>query len=120
MKVLVVDDNRDAANSLSMLVELHGHQVRTAYDGEEALALAGAFHPDLVLLDLGMPVMDGYQVCRQIRERPWGLRVVVVAITGWGREEDRLNTRRAGFDQHMVKPVAPAAIRALLTGLAGR
>ena len=120
MKVLVVDDNDDAANSLSMLVELLGHEVRTAYDGAQALEMAGEFYPDLMLLDLGMPRMDGYEACRRVREQPWGLRMTVVAVTGWGREEDRLKTQRAGFDQHLVKPVAPAEIERMLSGLAQR
>lgn len=114
MKVLVVDDNQDAANSMSMLIEMLGHDVRTAYDGERALQAADGFHPDLVLLDLGMPVMDGYQACRRLREQPWGAAVKVVAVTGWGREEDRTRTRQAGFDGHLVKPVAPAVIMEML------
>lgn len=117
MKVLVVDDNHDAATSLSMLVELLGHQVRTAYDGVEAVDLAGEFHPDVVLLDLGMPRMDGYEACRRLRAEPWGANMSVVAVTGWGREDDRQKTHMAGFDQHLVKPVAPAVIANMLGGL---
>ncbi|MEO8654345.1 MAG: response regulator [Ramlibacter sp.] len=114
MKVLVVDDNGDAARSLSMLVELLGHEVRTGFDGLEALTIAGAFHPDAILLDLGMPVMDGYEACRLIRQQPWGRTVTVVAVTGWGREEDRLKSQRAGFDQHLVKPASPKLIAEIL------
>jgi CheY-like chemotaxis protein len=116
MKVLVVDDNHDAAMSLSMLVELLGHEVRTAYDGLEALGLAEAFRPEVVLLDLGMPEMDGYEACRRLREQPWGNPMAVVAVTGWGREDDRRRTQLAGFDQHLVKPVAPDVIASVLSG----
>jgi CheY-like chemotaxis protein len=118
MKVLVVDDNPDAATSLSMLVELLGYEVRTAYDGAEALQLAGEFYPDVVLLDLGMPRMDGYEACRRLRAQPWGARMAVVAVSGWGREDDRQRTRLAGFDQHLVKPVAPDVIATTLSSLA--
>jgi CheY-like chemotaxis protein len=117
MKVLVVDDNHDAATSLSMLVSLLGHDVRTGFDGVQALDLAGEFHPDLVLLDLGMPRMDGYEACRKLREQPWGAEAVVVAVTGWGRDDDRRKTQLAGFDQHLVKPVAPDAIVNILSRL---
>jgi CheY-like chemotaxis protein len=117
MKVLVVDDNHDAATSLSMLVSLLGHDVRTGFDGVQALDLAGEFHPDLVLLDLGMPRMDGYEACRKLREQPWGAEAVVVAVTGWGRDDDRRKTQLAGFDQHLVKPVAPDAMFNILSKL---
>jgi CheY-like chemotaxis protein len=118
MKVLVVDDNQDAATTLSMLVELLGHDVRTAHDGMEALDLAAAFVPDVVLLDLGMPRMDGYETCRRIRAQPWGANVRLVAVTGWGGEEDQSMTRLAGFDRHLVKPVPPALIIQTLDELA--
>lgn len=118
MKVLVVDDNQDAATSLGMLVELMGHEVRTAFDGVQALDLAGEFCPDVVLLDLGMPRMDGYEACRRLRAQPWGARMTVVAVTGWGREDDRHRTQLAGFDQHLVKPVAPDVIASTLSRLA--
>jgi CheY-like chemotaxis protein len=118
MKVLVVDDNHYAATSLSMLVAMLGHDVRTGFDGVQALDLAGEFHPDLVLLDLGMPRMDGYEACRRLREQPWGAEAVVVAVTGWGRDDDRRKTQLAGFDQHLVKPVAPDAIASILSRLA--
>jgi len=106
MKVLVVDDNRDAAMSLSMLVELLGYETQTAYDGQEALDVAEQFTPDVVLLDLGMPRMDGFEACRRMRERPWGSRVAVIAVTGWGQAEDQRRTEAAGFDRHLLKPVA--------------
>ena len=116
MKVLVVDDNQDAASSLSMLVELLGHEVKTAFDGVEALELASGFHPDVVLLDLGMPRMDGYEACRRLRAQPWSAGTTVFAITGWGREDDRRKTQQAGFDGHLVKPVAPDVIARTLGG----
>jgi CheY-like chemotaxis protein len=118
MKVLVVDDNRDAALSLSMLVSLLGYESRTAYDGEQALEIADHFVPDVVLLDLGMPKMDGFEACRRIRTRDWGARAAVIAITGWGQSEDQRKTRDAGFDRHLLKPVAADAIVELLGLLA--
>ena len=118
MRVLVVDDNCDAAISLSMLVELLGHEVRTAYDGVEAVAVAGEFQPTVVLLDLGMPKMDGYETCRRLRALPWGVDMAIVAVTGWGREDDRHKTQLAGFDHHLVKPVAPDVIERTLGDLA--
>ena len=82
----------------------------------EALDLASQFNPDVVLLDLGMPRMDGYEACRRLRAQPWGAKMTVVAVTGWGREDDRLKTEMAGFDRHLVKPVAPAVIATMLNG----
>jgi CheY-like chemotaxis protein len=118
MKVMVVDDNSDAATSLGMLVEMLGHDVRTAFGGEEALEVAGAFHPEVVLLDLGMPGLDGYEACRRMRVQPWGTKMTVVAVTGWGQPEARRKTALAGFDQPLVKPVAPALIARTLQELA--
>ncbi len=118
MKVMVVDDNRDSAISMSMIVEMLGHEVRTAFDGEEALVVAGAFHPALVLLDLGMPRMDGYEACRRMRLQPGGTDMTVVAVTAWGQAEVRRKTRLAGFDGHFVKPVAPDLIVRTLNELA--
>jgi CheY-like chemotaxis protein len=114
MKVLVVDDNHDAALSLAMLVEMLGHEVRVAYDGVEALEAAGEFHPELVLLDIGMPRMDGYETCRRLRAQPWGASARIIAVTGWGQENDRRLSQQAGFDEHLVKPVAPTVIGDLL------
>jgi PAS domain S-box-containing protein len=119
MRVLVVDDNRDAADSLAMLLRLKGHEVRVAYDGPAALAAVGAFGPDLVLLDLGMPGMDGYEVARRLRETPAFAGRAIAALTGWGQEADRRRTREAGFDHHLVKPVDPAELETLLGGLRG-
>ena len=105
-RILVADDNHDAAEALSLQLRLAGHEVRTAHDGVEALALAEAFEPDIVLLDLGMPKMDGYEVARRVRMRPGGRRMKLIALTGWGQQQDRDRTSAAGFDAHLVKPVA--------------
>jgi PAS domain S-box-containing protein len=113
-QVLVVDDNVDAADSLAMLLRLEGQDVRAAHDGRQALALAGEFRPELVFLDIGMPGMDGYEVCRRLRQQPGLEGALVVALTGWGQDEDRRRSRDAGFDLHFVKPVEPGALRQLL------
>jgi len=104
-RMLVVDDNRDAASSLAMLLELDGHSVLTAHDGPSALAAAEAHKPDVALLDIGLPLMEGDEVCRRIRQQPWGPGMILIALTGWGQAEDRSRTREAGFDGHLVKPV---------------
>ncbi len=113
LKILVVDDNRDAAESLSMLLELKGHEVRRAYDGENALQLAEDFRPHMVLLDLGMPKMNGYEACRRIRDHAWGAQMTLIAVTGWGQEDDRRKSTAAGFDGHLVKPVDPETLEEL-------
>ena len=114
-RVLIVDDNLDAAETLGMQVRtLGGNEVRTALSGEVALQTAPAFQPDIVLLDLGMPEMDGYEVARRIRQEPWGKDVMLVAVTGWGQEEHRQRTKEAGFDRHLTKPADPADIESLL------
>jgi signal transduction histidine kinase/CheY-like chemotaxis protein len=113
-RVLVTDDNRDAANSLAMLLKLGGHQVATAYDGIEAVEKAASYRPDVMLLDLGMPGKNGYDVCRSIRQEPWGKDIRIVALTGWGQEQDRQKTREAGFDEHLVKPVSATALNEVL------
>ncbi len=116
-RVLVVDDNVDAASSLAMVLKLMGNEVRTAHDGLEGVAAAREFRPDVILLDIGMPRLNGYEACRRIRQEPWGKNVVLVALTGWGQEEDKRKAQEAGFDRHMVKPVEPAALAKLLAGL---
>jgi CheY-like chemotaxis protein len=114
-RVLIVDDNVDAAETLGMQVRILGaNEVRTALSGEVALQTAPAFRPDIVLLDLGMPEMDGYEVARRIRQEPWGKDVMLVAVTGWGQEEHRQRTKEAGFDRHLTKPADPADIESLL------
>jgi PAS domain S-box-containing protein len=116
-RVLIVDDNRDAAVSLAAMLNFMGNVTQTAHDGVEALDLAETFRPDLVVLDIGMPRLSGYDTARQLRERPWGRDVVLVALTGWGQEEDRRRSRDAGFDSHLVKPIEPSAMERLLARL---
>jgi signal transduction histidine kinase len=113
-RILVTDDNRDAANSLAMLLKLGGHQVDTAYDGIEAIQKAETYRPEVILLDIGLPGKNGYEVCRSIRQEPWGKDIRIVAVTGWGQEQDRRNTRDAGFDHHLVKPVTAGALNEAL------
>jgi PAS domain S-box-containing protein len=113
-RVLVVDDNAIAADSLARLLNMvFGQQVRVAYDGMSALDIADAFRPEIVLLDLGMAAMDGYEVAMKLRERPDGARMRIIAVTGWAQEEDRRRTRELGFDRHLVKPVDTESLRAL-------
>jgi len=114
-RILVADDNRDAAEALSLQLQLAGHDVRTAHDGIEALTVAKTFDPEIVLLDLGMPKMDGYEVARQLRLQPRSRRVTLIALTGWGQQQDRDRTAEAGFDAHLVKPVAEAQLFRALT-----
>lgn len=114
-RVLVVDDNDDAAELLSVVVEMLGNEVRTAGDGQSALDAAEEFLPDVVLMDLGMPKMDGYEAARRMRQQPWGKSLTLVALTGWGQAEDRRRTREAGFDHHLVKPADANALQALLS-----
>ena len=103
------------ATSLATWLTMMGLESRVAADGIEALELARTHRPDAILLDLGMPGRDGYEVCREIRAQPWGASMLVIALTGWGREEDRRRTKEAGFDQHLVKPVDYAALMGLLS-----
>jgi PAS domain S-box-containing protein len=117
-RVLVVDDNADAAQSLALLLELDGHQVRVALDGPRALEAAQAEEPEVVLLDIGLPQMDGYEVARRLRARRGAGPAVLVALTGYGQEDDRRRSREAGFDYHLVKPVEPGALRELLAARA--
>jgi len=115
-KVLVVDDNQAAASTMAMAIEYMGHEVRVASDGREGIGVAESFLPEVILMDLGMPVMDGWEAARRIRSEAWGKDLMLVALTGWGQDEDRRRTREAGFDRHLVKPSHPAAIRELLQG----
>jgi PAS domain S-box-containing protein len=117
LRILVVDDNQDAASSSAMLLESMGNNVRVAYDGEGAVRLVGEFHPHVVLLDIGLPGMNGYEAACAIRKQPWGRTIVLVAVTGWGQEEDKRKANEVGFDHHMVKPVDPLALMKLLEGL---
>jgi CheY-like chemotaxis protein len=118
LRVLVVDDNDDAATSMALMLRLHGHEAATATDGAGALASAADGHFDVVLLDIGLPGMDGYEVARRIRGEDWGRDLKLVALTGWGQSEDRRRSREAGFDLHLVKPVPPDRLEQALAGLA--
>jgi len=120
LRVLVVDDNRDAADGLALLLDLHGHETRVAYEAEGALQAAKAFRPDVAILDIGMPVMDGYELARRLRKTPEAEKTVLVAMTGWGQEEDVRKGKEAGFDHHLVKPSEPAVLEKLLAEVAAR
>jgi CheY-like chemotaxis protein len=100
-----------------MMLELMGNAVRTANDGREGVDEAEAFRPDVVVLDIGLPRLNGYEAARHIREQAWGHDVVLIAVTGWGQDEDRRRSKEAGFNFHLVKPVEPAALEKLLAGL---
>lgn len=113
-RVLVVDDNADALDSLSRLVSLLGNEVCRARDGLEAVEFTRTFRPDVILMDLGMPNLNGYEAARRIRQEPWGRNLMLVATTGWGQDDDRRRTAEAGFDRHLVKPIVLAAIREVL------
>jgi CheY-like chemotaxis protein len=109
-RVLVVDDNPDAEDSLALLMQMHGHEVRTARDGPAALRMAEELRPEVVLLDIGLPGMDGYEVARKLRGQAGIEDALLVAVTGYGQEEDRQRAHQAGFDLHLVKPVDPDAL----------
>ncbi len=113
-RFLVVDDNRDSVSSLQALLELNGNQIRIAHDGLEALSVAEAFRPDVVLLDIGLPNLNGYDTCKRMREQDWGKTPVIVAVTGWGQPDDRRRSSAAGFDHHLVKPVEYSTLMNLL------
>jgi CheY-like chemotaxis protein len=104
-RVLLVDDNVDSTEPLSLLLQAKGHDTRVAVEGEGAISVADDFHPNCVVLDLGLPGMDGYEVARRLRERPYGSAMVLVALTGWAGKEVRTKAAEAGFDYHLVKPV---------------
>jgi CheY-like chemotaxis protein len=116
-RILVADDNEDSAATLSMILELMGNDVRTARDGQDAVRIAGEFAPDVVLLDIGMPRMNGYDACRAIRRLPRCEGATLVALTGWGQAQDREAARRAGFDRHLVKPLEPRMLEELVAAL---
>jgi CheY-like chemotaxis protein len=99
---------------MAMMLEFMGNEVRTAFTGTQAIAAAEAFRPALILMDIGMPELDGYEAARRIRGEPWGHDICIIALTGWGQERDRVRSREAGCDGHLVKPVEPAALERLL------
>ena len=113
-RALVLDDNQDAADTLKLLMQMLGHESRSLYDPFEVETAVAAFDPDIVFLDIGMPQMDGYEVARRIRRLPQFDQAVLVALTGWGQERDRLQSEAAGFDQHIVKPADMKALQSLL------
>jgi CheY-like chemotaxis protein len=104
-RILVVDDNADGAKSLMMMLRLLGNDVEMAHDGVEAVEVAERFRPEVILMDIGMPRLDGYEATRRIRENEWGRRISIIALTGWGQDSDRELSREAGCDDHLVKPV---------------
>ncbi len=110
LRVLVVDDNADSADSLAMLLQLVGHEVRKAGDAATALSIAADFHPHLGIFDVGMPVIDGYELARRVRKEEWGKGMRLIALTGWGKDEDKALSAQAGFDLHLIKPVDVAAL----------
>ncbi len=116
-RILVVDDNHDSALSLAMMLSIMGHETRTAHDGESAVSTAESFLPEVVLLDIGLPKLNGYEVAQRIRENAWGKSMFLIAVTGWGQEEDRQRSSEVGLNVHMVKPVEPAALERLLAEL---
>jgi CheY-like chemotaxis protein/two-component sensor histidine kinase len=113
-RILVVDDNRDAAESLGMMLKLMGNEIRTAADGLAAVEVAEAYRPEMILMDIGLPKLNGYDACRRIREQSWSHGIVIVALTGWGQDEDRRRSQEAGFDHHLVKPVEIESLTKLL------
>ena len=116
-RILVVDDLSDAAASLALVCEIYGAQARVARDGFEALTLGASFLPDVVLMDISMPHMDGYEAARRLRAESWGKNVVLIALTGWGRQGDIEAAHKAGFDGHLLKPVGAEALMDLISEL---
>ena len=116
-RILVVDDNHDSALSLAMMLSIMGHETRTAHDGESAVETAESFLPEVVLLDIGLPKLNGYEVAQRIRQQPWGVSMFLVAVTGWGQDEDRQRSSEVGLNLHMVKPVEASALEKLLAEL---
>jgi CheY-like chemotaxis protein len=120
LRILVVDDNRDSAETLEMMLRHRGNTVSLAYDGEAAVQAALELQPDVVVLDIGLPKLNGDEACRRIRQQTTGRRIIIIALTGWSRDEDRQLTREAGFDYHLVKPVSPNAVWTLIADLASK
>lgn len=120
LRVLIADDNVDAADSMAMLLQIDGCDVRTAHDGEAAVHTAAEFRPHVVFLDLGMPKLDGIAACRAIRAEPWGRAMTLVALTGWGQDRDRSRCVDAGFDHHVTKPADPQFVAEVLAAARDR
>ena len=119
-RVLVADDNVDAAASVAMMLELDGYDVQIAHDGHQAIEFADAAPPDAMVVDIGMPGADGYEVARRVRRSAWGRDILLVATTGWGQPEDKQRAADAGFDAHFTKPVYPEHLRELLAARLAR
>jgi PAS domain S-box-containing protein len=117
IRILVVDDNQDSADSLGLLLQLLGNEVRIAHDGLAGVNLANEFQPRVVLLDIGLPILNGFEAAERIRQQPWGKEAVMIAVTGWGETVDRQRSKKAGFDYHLVKPVDPDVLTRLLQTL---
>jgi CheY-like chemotaxis protein/two-component sensor histidine kinase len=117
LKLLLADDNRDAAETCAMLLESEGHRVYQAHNGPQALELAERYRPDALLLDIGMPDMNGYELAKKIRSVEWGKQILLIAVTGWGQADDKRRAREAGFDHHLVKPIDIQQLRSLLAAL---
>ena len=116
LRVLVVDDNKDSAASMAAVLKALGQQCFVANDGPTAIGIAERERPHLIIMDIGMPGMNGYEACMRIREHDWGRKMKIVALTGWGLEQDRERSREAGFDHHLVKPIDKASLLDLLSG----
>jgi CheY-like chemotaxis protein len=114
-RVLIADDNQDAAESLSMLLRLSGHDVLVAHTGVDALNVVREERPDVAVLDIGMPDLSGYEVARRVRLEPWGQKIILIALTGWGQENDKRRAQAAGFDHHFTKPVDPDDLEKVFT-----
>jgi CheY-like chemotaxis protein len=118
-RILVADDSRDALRALALMLRARGYEVTTAIDGADALEKAIAQRPDIAVLDIGMPRMDGYEAARRIRRAPWGERMLLVALTGWGQEHDRRQALEAGFDVHLTKPADLGVLEEVIAGRRG-
>lgn len=113
-RIVIADDNEDSAQSFALLLSFSGHEVKIAHDGAQALEAVRSFRPDVAFLDIGMPVLTGYEVAQAVRAEPWGREVTLIAVTGWGQPDDKQRAHRAGFDRHLVKPIDPDAVDRLL------
>lgn len=113
-RILVIDDNEDAAQTLGMVLEMSGHEVHLAYDGEQAVAMARDLKPQIALVDIGLPKLNGYGVAQSIRAEPWGEKMMLIALTGWGQDDDKRRALAAGFNFHLTKPVDPDQVDALI------
>ncbi|HSB97735.1 MAG TPA: response regulator, partial [Spongiibacteraceae bacterium] len=118
-RILIADDNVDAVASMAMLLELMGNEVVVAHDGQQACDMAAAFQPSVVILDIGMPRLNGYAACRLMRTQAWSANATIIALTGWGQLEDQRRSDEAGFDHHLVKPIDPAVLEKLISAIKG-